>query len=727
MVALRIDRWRGLAPRFNRRQIPIGAAQIARNLRFDSGDMKPLQKAISSNLPPLGGVGAEIGNLFWYRRGDKTRFGAFGENMRVSGMRSPVPEDSHNRWYFNIHGSNDEDGLFAVDLTDPDVPYPPGSAGSGANYRDFIGYKVGVPAPQEAPVASKADASLAEVGHGTDNGITSLSRTNPMTVNTASEHDFELGQRVRLKVDEDYPRPDDGEEGDGPPPENGGNDNPDDGQVWALDGLEGVVRDVSANSFDLLGISTTGFQEFTDNDLQALNIKRLLTDSELESRSYVFTYVTEFDEEGPPSEPSNIIDIEKEGVASLQVGDSSFDPDDGGSRQWVNRIRIYRTVAGDSDTLFVLVGTLPYDGGQSQDSSVAWTSEPSAPSPENEWTGDIEDSVESVSLGEPLPSDGWYPPAAGLEGVELMPNGILVGWKENELHFSEPYLPHAWNPDYVKTLDHDIVGAQVAAGTLVVGTRGRPYVVQGADPASMQDRKLNQHAPLLHPRAIADAGDGVIYSADNGLVWANAGGAQVITSNWTKQTWLPAVENRDRMEYFDGYAFLYAPGVEPLVLSLIEGQAESAYLDEDFSAAVRRDNSLAIVKKQSGGPYRAIHYFNEDRDNEGSPVRMTGVHRSGMVSIRRPVNVAVGQVFADGYPITLKVRSPKPTSYPDPVEGQPDLEDFREHEYTVEGPEPFRLVPGYMSREYEIEIESEHRVESVLLATSMDDLRSQDG
>ena len=729
MPTIRIDRFRGLAPRFDRRQIPPGAAQIARNIRFDAGDLKPFQGLLPLGLV-LGGPSDTMGTMFHYRRGQRERLIPFGQRFRVTGGRSPVPDDQYHRFYFNIAGADAgaANGLFAISMTPGSgandfIPEPNGSpVGSGDAYRPFAGYRVGVPAPQNAPAATATEAGLGEVGPDADVTITTIAQGSPTTINTSDEPPFRAGQRVRFSIDPDHPRPEEDEGGDEPPPENG--DGSADGSIWVLDEQEGVIANVGPSSFDILGVDSGDLPTFTEDDVQALTIRRTLTDQDLESRAYVFTYVTERDEEGPPSPPSNIVDVLKDGVVELEIGDSTPSASVGGSRATVDRIRVYRTVAGETATLYVLVGTLNYVGGASPDSSLEWIEEPTAATPGLPWSGTVLDSVPAVELGEPLPSRGWFPPPPDMEGILLLPNGIIAGWRGNTLYFSEPYLPHAWDPDNRLSLTEEAVGAESFGNTIVVGTRGRPYIVTGIDPSSMRAEKLPDHAPLLNPRAIADAGVGVIYASDNGLMLIGSGGARLLTRGWTKETWLPAATPRDQLLFFDGYAMLFAAGMDPLVLSMVGEDAEASFLDIDISAGARRNNSLALVTANPQGNYRVVQAFNEDND-DGAPLRKTAVFRSGLVTFHRPCNAAVAQLLADGYPLTLTVRAIRPPSYPEPPAGQPDLDVLREMTYEVKGPEPFRLVAGYVSREYEIEIESSHRVQRLILATDMDEMRAQ--
>lgn len=737
MAAIRIDRFFGLAPRFNPRDIPVEAAQHAVNIRYDGGDMQPFQKPATPDDSSLASIGdlfnlPDVGNLFWYRFGSDARFIAFGDAMHVTGGVRPIPNDVFRRWYWNVSGGEGEQGLFTISLTNSETPTPNGlSTGSGKEYREFAGYRAGIPAPALPPEAEATEAELGRVGSGTGNAITSLSRTNPTTVNLTSAPPFEDGQVVRLSVDPDYPRPADDEPDPGPPPEDpeeGGEEVEPDGQVWSLDGLEAVVQNVDATSFDLGGIGTAGFQEFTESDLGALTISQYLRDQDKETRAYVFTYVSQFDEEGARSAASNVVETQlNTGVVEIDIGDAVFDlAERGGTLEFVDRIRVYRALSPSAGSAeFFYVGELNFNGGEPTD-GLSWVDTPSASTPAQAWTGRIRDAVPTGQLGRPIATARWYPPPNNLKGVAWLAIGIMAGWEGNTMHFSEFNAPYAWDPDNTISFDDEIIGAESFGNVLVVGTRGRPHIVTGSDPRSMRRSKLPKHAPLLGPRAIVDAGSGVIYAADNGLVWVGAGGSEIITRKWSKEEWLQAAGSRDRLSYFDGKVFFYGEGEPPLVFSLVDGQAEASYLSTVFLAATRKDNSLAIARPDfdfTGSPHRLIRYFNEERDAGGS-VRMTGIFKSGIATFHRPVNVGVAQVLADGYPITLSVQAIRPDGYAEPVVGQPTTPDsFRS--YTVRGPEPIRLEGGYLSRDYVVEIFSDHRVQRIVLATSMDDLRAQ--
>jgi len=817
MPRLRISEFHGEFPKLNRRRIPVGGAQKARNVRFDSGDLRPFQQPADETILQAG----DIGYIFWYRHQDDASglYIAFGDDYLVHGFRSPVPDDQFRRWYWNV---SQESMRYISNPKNPSPASAAASVGTGKAFRQFKGIRVGIPAPQITPESLDVTPESA-VGHNSQVGITSVARTNPMTVNTAEPHGLKAGWRVRISIDESLPKPQD-DEGDGEGlPEGGEGETSTIGQIWALEGAEGIVSDVTDLQFDITGISATSFQEFDQEDIDALRVERVVTDNEKESRSYVWTYVSQFGEEGPPSKPSNIIDVPKVGaVVEVEIGDTAHNPTvNGGSRDFINRIRLYRSVGGNTDTPSLFVGELQFSGssipddavnveaiasqangpftdhivlaleedappeyqvgdsiklratsdpsfqfdttilellnvgpdglpgslmtdltlddiptsvildppegmyisrgfGVFVDGEVAWTSPPNSV-PALAWSAVFNDSVLPINLGRSIKSQGWFPPPNKMLGIALMANGVIAGWRGNSIFFSDRHLPHAWDPDYTITVEDEIIGGQSYGNVLVIGTRSRPYIVTGIDPASMSAKKVEFHAPLIAKEAIVDAGFGVMYMSHDGLVLISGSGPKYLTEgHFTEQEWLKATEGRNRVAFYDGIAFVYGRNRRILVLDAKGGRLEVSEVELDIGAATPKEGELAIVENQpASGQYRTIRLFKKD-----STAWMTGTFQSSMVSFRRPVNPAAAQVFSEGYPVTLRLRYVRPSSFPDPESGQPDLDILAEDTYTVDGPEPFWLNDGYLTREFEFEIETGYRVQEVLIATSINELRS---
>lgn len=255
----------------------------------------------------------------------------------------------------------------------------------------------------------------------------------------------------------------------------------------------------------------------------------LTTSSVLEARSYVYTWVTEYGEEGPPSPASE--DENGNPVTGWSNGKwtvSLWSPpdDDVGVLRNIKKLRLYRTISGTSgSTVFYQVAEL--DVGTATYDDV------------------IEDSV--VALNNQMPSTNWFPPPEGLQDIQAMPNGIAVGFKGNELWFSEPYRPHAWPPGYVMTTEFPIVGIGISGQSVVAATSGTPYVATGVNPSTMTLDKIEMPEPCISRGSVVGTSGGVYYMSPNGLILVQtAGQADNTTETWiTREKWRSLVPQKN--------------------------------------------------------------------------------------------------------------------------------------------------------------------------------------
>lgn len=236
----------------------------------------------------------------------------------------------------------------------------------------------------------------------------------------------------------------------------------------------------------------------------------------LTARSYTYTWVTEYNEEGPPAPPTLIESGWTNGTWTVSL----FTPplDDMGVLRNITKKRIYRTISsqgGQTDYFYVAeldVNTNSYVDSQGDD---------------------------VVGLNSILTSNTWFPPPEGLLGLYAMPNGMTVGFKENEIWFSESFRPHAWSPDNVVTTEQPIVGLGVIGSALVVATAGKPYILSGTRPDQMASTKIDFTEPCTNRRSIVSTPHGVFYTSANGLILCKQdGSAQNYTESWvTRQKW----------------------------------------------------------------------------------------------------------------------------------------------------------------------------------------------
>ena len=210
--------------------------------------------------------------------------------------------------------------------------------------------------------------------------------------------------------------------------------------------------------------------------------------------AYVMTFVDKYGAEGPPSNPTGLVDRWDGGgsvqLNNLQVASGNF---------VVQTKRIYRV---ELQGIYQFVAEIP----------AATTS--------------YLDNLSSASLGAILPSQTWVAPNASMVGLTGLPNGAMMGWWENNIAFSEPYRPHAWPIEYRHSLDDEIVGAAVSDVGIIVATKGKPYLLTGATPEAITENKLDANAPGISGRSVVDMGSYVVYASHEGLV----GNAGIITA-----------------------------------------------------------------------------------------------------------------------------------------------------------------------------------------------------
>ena len=256
-----------------------------------------------------------------------------------------------------------------------------------------------------------------------------------------------------------------------------------------------------------------------------------------EVRSYVFTYVTAYGEEGPPS-PAATGTGDPNGTWVINIPQLS-QPSLFNNKN-ITDIRIYRTVVDSSgNATYYQVVDLPQTNLN-------------APITYND--SNLDTSVVNNIV---LPSVVFDAPPAGLQGVVSMANGILAGWtNEREIWFSAAYYPHAWPPTYALTVDYPVVGMVAIGSTLNIMTEGQPFIASGTTPDTMTIGKITANEPCVSRGSIYGAGEGAYYASPNGLILLNATGTINTTLFSIEREWWNAqnpqlwAAGKQAMSYF---------------------------------------------------------------------------------------------------------------------------------------------------------------------------------
>lgn len=231
----------------------------------------------------------------------------------------------------------------------------------------------------------------------------------------------------------------------------------------------------------------------------------------ISTRAYVYTFVSAYGEEGPPSPPT---------VATGTTGTwviAGFDTTvPSASSRNITTKRIYRTVTGAVSTEYYFVADVTLATTTFNDTA-----------------------ADTVVVGNNImPSLTWLPPPQTLLGLTSHPGGFLVGFSGRDLYVSEPYHPHAWPLQYVQTMQTEIVGVAIYANVIVVTTTSHPYIAEGMSPLGLTFQKIDSIDPCLNRRSMATTLNGVYYSSPQGIIAATGGSTDLVTKElFTREEW----------------------------------------------------------------------------------------------------------------------------------------------------------------------------------------------
>ncbi|MEI7215259.1 hypothetical protein WCT97_21875 [Pectobacterium versatile] len=220
-----------------------------------------------------------------------------------------------------------------------------------------------------------------------------------------------------------------------------------------------------------------------------------------ETRFYTETYVTAYGEEGPPGPASAELTIKYSG-SSVEL---NLQPP-GQQNNNITKRRIYRSATSSQAADFLLVAEL--------DIAV----------------GVFVDDLSNAQLSASLETYDYYMPPDGMSGLCMMSNGIAAGFKGNQVMFSEAYLPYAWKDSNKQTTQDDVVAIAPVGTTLVVGTKGIPYIFSGITPSNITSTHSLIALSCVSRHSMVTMDGFALYASPNGLVSISADGAATIAT-----------------------------------------------------------------------------------------------------------------------------------------------------------------------------------------------------
>lgn len=665
MAYFKLITFGGIAPQISPRllQDPIG--QTATNVNLDGGKLSPIYGY--SDTKTLANSSKD--SIYKYTDSPE-RWLQFDEEG-VNVVPGPIAGDTNNTVYWT---GQSYPRMGRSDVILGSEPYP-------SNY-----YRLGIPAPTTAPtVALQSEASF-------DATITTLINSGTITVTTATAHGASVGDYVTLNG---FPTTDEIQSTD----LNG------DFKITAVPSTTTieVKTSGSANAGNVTTASVTNGATFKAQS-------DALTDY---STSYVYTFVSAYGEEGPPSPASTVINTDDNRVIELTGLETTS------SKTNVNfgtgaKKRIYRSNTGSNTTAFQFVAEV----------TMATTS--------------YTDSSDNDELAEIIPSYYWVGPPdddtstypdGPLQGLIALPNGIFAGFTGKRICFSEPFLPHAWPVIYRITLEEEIVAIGAAGNGVIVTTKGRPYLIAGTDPQSMSAIRIEASQACLAKSSLVDMGPYVIYASPDGLVAAAGTDVNVITEGIISPTqW----QNNYFPETIKGflwegrYVGFYTNGSGDTAGFIFDPRGgTNSFVELTESAAIRG----GFTDPDDNNAYLIIGDKIKKFQGNTSTTRTLTFKTKEFVP-PRPTSMGFVKVVAEDYPVTIKVYGDGNLYYNATI----SLSNVAGPAYSVTGnaptsfsatlhPEPILRLPAKLHADYEIEVIATATVNELCIGESIDELR----
>jgi len=419
--------------------------------------------------------------------------------------------------------------------------------------------------------------------------------------------------------------------------------------------------------------------------------------------SYVYTFVTAFGEEGPPSSPSSIIQLDDTQTTTLSLP-TSDQPSGNYNFGSGSLKRIYRSNTGSTNTQFQFAGEVPF---------TATT------------FNDIQDAD---TLGEVLPSATWIGPPddnaslypdGPLKGLISLAQGTMAGFTGKRFCLSEPFLPHAWPIGYRITTEEDIVAIASTANGVAALTDGQPYFITGTEPSSMTAVRIDLAQACVNTNSVVDMGDYVLYAGPDGLCGVESASGSVVTKGlisvkqWNADfhpTTIRAFRHEGTYVAFHSTGgWVYDPRADESALSTLTVSAEvrGGYMNP-------KDGELYIIvgnkiKKYRGGSASKTATFKSKKYVTPAPVSM------GWVSVHANEYPATVKVYGDGTLLAHYTLTKSGATYTQTTTVPSGISNA-----TLA--EPIMRMPAVIAQEWEVQVEGTD-INEFCLAQAMDEIR----
>jgi len=662
MAYFKLKTFGGRAPRLSPRLLKDSLAQTATDVNLESGRLVPITD--NSTVNPSSGVSTLASTtkqtIFKYTDSPE-RWLQFDEDVDV--VRGPIAGDTNDTIYWS---GQSFPRMGRSDIILGSAPYP----------NAF--YRLGIPAPTSAPTVALVPPTQINATITTTNG------SGVITVTTASAHGAAVDETVTLA---------------------------DFGATNGLtaDEINGDFKIKSVPSTTTFTVETSGSATSAGTSSSVSNGASFGGPSEANidfETSYVYTFVSAYGEEGPPSAASTVIttdDNQSVQLTNIEVSHSN-------SNINLLKKRIYRSNTGSNTTAFQFVAEIAL-------STTSYT-----------------DTSKNSELAEIIPSSTWIGPPdddtsvypdGPLKGLCALPNGVFAGFTGKRVCFSESFLPHAWPAAYRITLEEEIVAIKVISNGVLVTTKSVPYLITGTDPSSMTPIRIESSQACLNKRSMVDMGPYVLYASPDGLIAAEGTSVanlteSIITPTQWQANYYPSTITGFMWE--ERYVGFYSTG-SGYGGFIFDPRAENgtSFVDLDASALIRGGHT----DPDNSQLYLIIS--NTIKKFQGSNTNLTFNWKSKEFVMAKPTSMGFVKVDAETYPVRVKVYGDGSVIYNAVIATAGSA-------YTVTGTtpsfsstsitEPIVRLPASVHKTFAVEVEGATIVNEICVAEAISELRS---
>lgn len=419
--------------------------------------------------------------------------------------------------------------------------------------------------------------------------------------------------------------------------------------------------------------------------------------------SYVYTFVTAYGEEGPPSLPSTVVQLDdtQDTTISLPSSDQPSGNYNFGSGA---KKRIYRSNTGSTNSQFQFAGEV----------AIAATS--------------FNDTQDADTLGEVIPSSTWIGPPddntslypdGPLQGLIPLAQGVMAGFTGKRFCLSEPFLPHAWPIQYRITTEEDIVAIASTANGVAALTDGQPYLITGTEPSAMSAVRIDLAQACINTNSVVDMGNYVLYASPDGLCAVESASGSVVTrglisvKQWNADFYPSTIRafkhEGTYVAFHDDGGWVYDPRGEENVLSTLSLSADvrGGYMNP-------KDGELYIIVGNKIKKYRSSSSLKD------------AVFKSKKFVTPAPVSMGWVSISADTYPVRVKVWGDGVliANYQITSSGGAYTQNTTLPLNISSGTlrEPVMRMPPVIAQEWEVQVEGTD-INEFCLAQSMDEIR----